>query len=163
MHLNVTFIDDTFSTFKSIGGRAGDSALEVYRDLGDNISTVNGFLQRHRDKKRNPGYSAIIEQAERLLAELRRLDDLVKQTPPDVMREIKNMINNGRYMMSTDEEKYEFKGSSIVMVVSFMGVVALRYFEIIKWSWYIVVPVAIAAMVVIPALVSSLRFSKRGY
>lgn len=160
---DVTFIDDTFRTFKSIGGKPGDAALEVYRDLEDNICTLNAFLQKYQDKKRNSAFSVIIEHAEQLHIELCRLDELVKRTPPDVMKEIKNMIKHGRYMTATDEEKYEFKGSSIVMVASFMSVILLRYFEVIKWSWYIVVPLAIAAMVVITALVSTFRFSKRGY
>jgi len=158
-----SFINDAYRTFNRIGGKPGDAALEVFRDLEDNISTLNAFLERHQGKKRNPGYSEVIEQAERLLAELCRLDYLVKQTPPDVMREIKNMIKHRRHMMATDEEKYEFKGSSLVMIASFLAVILLRYFEVIKWSWYIVVPVATAVVVLIPALLSTLRFIKRGY
>ena len=64
--------------------------------------------------------------------------------------------------MATDKERYEFKGSSLVMVVSFLAVILLRHFEVIKWSWYIVVPVAIAAMVIVPAFISTIRSIKKG-
>lgn len=157
------FIDDVVRTFNSIGGKPGDAALEVYRDLGENISTLSKFLQRHESKKQNPDYSLVIIQVERVLAELKRLDDLVKQTPIDIMKQIKTTIKHGRYITATDKEKYEFKASSFVMLAAFCGVILLRYFEVIRWSWYIVVPIAIGAMVVIPALVSTLRFGKRGY
>ena len=157
------FLDDANRTFRSVAGRPGDGALEVYRDLDDNISTVTEFLDRHRNKRDSPGYGEVISQAQRLLDSLQRLRQLVEETPPDIMKAIKNMIKHGRYVMSTDEEKYEFKGSSLVMIVSFAAVILLRYFEVITWSWYVVIPVAIAAMVIVPALVSTLRFTKRGY
>ena len=79
------------------------------------------------------------------------------------LEEIKSMIKCGRYMTATDKVKYEFKGSSAVMLVSFCVVIVLRYFEVMKWSWYIIIPIAIGAMVVIPGFVSTLRFFKRGY
>lgn len=62
--------------------------------------------------------------------------------------------------MATGKEKYDFKGSSLVMIASFMAVISLRLFEVIMWSWYIVVPVAIIAMVLVPAIISTIRFTK---
>lgn len=63
----------------------------------------------------------------------------------------------------SDQEKYDFKGSTLVMIVSFGAVILLRYLEVITWPWYFVWPAAIAAMVIVPALISTARFNKRGY
>lgn len=66
-------------------------------------------------------------------------------------------------IMGNGEEKHEFKGTSLAMVASFVGVILLRYFEVITWPWYVVVPAAIATMVIVPAVVSTARFMKRGF
>ena len=157
------FVDEASTAFKSVAGRSGDGALEVYRDLGDNIRTMTEFVNRHRTKKDSLGYCEVMGQAQRLLDSLQSLSQLIDETPPEIMKAIKNMIKHGRYVTSSDEEKYEFKGNSLVMIATFAAVILLRYFQVISWSWYIVVPVAIAAMVIVPALLSTLRFTKRGY
>jgi hypothetical protein len=55
-----SFIDDAYRTFRSIGGKSGDAALEVYRDLEANIHTLTAFLQKYQEKIQNPDYSDVI-------------------------------------------------------------------------------------------------------
>lgn len=63
------------------------------------------------------------------------------------------MVNQGNYQR--DKEKYDFRGSNMLLVAVFAGVMALRYFEVIDWSWFVVWPVGIVAAVVVAALVST--------
>lgn len=59
-----------------------------------------------------------------------------------------------------DKEKYDFKGSNIVLVSVILGVCLLRFFEIIKLSWGIVFPMAIFAAILVAALISTFSHTK---
>lgn len=60
----------------------------------------------------------------------------------------------------SDKEKYDFRGSNILLVAVFAAVLALRYFEVIDWSWYVVWPVGILVAVVVAALVSTAIYTR---
>lgn len=65
--------------------------------------------------------------------------------------------------MVDDREKYDFKGSNIVILLVVGIVLFIRYLEIITWSWYFVIPLALGAAVIVAALVSTVRFITRVY
>ena len=147
---------------EELSGKPGEGALEVYRDLAKNLGSVESFINRWQSMQ-GEGYRNVISVASEMRDELYRMQELVNQTPQAVLEEIKRIVKQVRYLTSSDKEKYEFKGSNIVMLLVFGAVILLRYFEIIKLSWYVVFPLALAAAVVIAALISTLRFSRRRY
>ena len=64
--------------------------------------------------------------------------------------------------MASEKERYDFKGSNVVMMAAFGIVILLKYFEVLHLSWYLVIPIGMGAAVLAVALVSTIRFSRRG-
>jgi hypothetical protein len=145
------FVSEAEQLFIDIGGKPGDAALEIYRDLQNNIFNIKAFLQKYDNKTEEYGYKDILSQAKKLFKELQRLDDLVNETPPEVMEAIKNGIRQFRNL----------KKSGLVMISVFVAVILLRYFELISISWYIVFPLSVVAMFIAPQIFFAIGVLKR--
>jgi hypothetical protein len=104
---DVKFIEDANRTIMDVSGKPGEGALEVIRDVDNDIIKINIFLEKYQKHKDKPGCSEVIKQVERLLTELNQLDDIVRLTPPDVMKEIKKSIKLVKSITATDEVKYD--------------------------------------------------------
>ena len=60
-----------------------------------------------------------------------------------------------------DKERYDFRGSTALMAVVFAGVLALRYFEVISLSWWVVWPLGLGVAVIAAAFVSTIIHTRR--
>jgi hypothetical protein len=60
-----------------------------------------------------------------------------------------------------DKERHDFPGSKFVMVLVFGGILALRYFEIIKLSWLIVWPLGLFVSGLVAAFISTIIHTRR--
>jgi len=65
------------------------------------------------------------------------------------------------HLTISDEDKYDFKGSDIVMLLVILTFNLLWYFKIIKLSWFIVFPLSIGAAVVVASVISSILIYRR--
>lgn len=62
-------------------------------------------------------------------------------------------------MTPTNKVQSELQGMSILLIMSFLAIILLRYFGVITWSWYIVGFIA-AAMLMVHALISAIRVAQ---
>jgi hypothetical protein len=87
---NRYFVADALTAFRSVGGRPGDAALEIYRDIDENINTMKGFLDAWRN-----AYDidlTLLSYAEDLYINLRKLREFIEDTPPDMMVSCKEIV-----------------------------------------------------------------------
>lgn len=150
-------ISEATNLWQELAGRPGDGALEVYRDLDDNLQSTRSFISRWQDVT-DPASKHVIEGATETRQELERMRDLVSSTPPPVMAEIKRRLTD-RY--GTDSQKYDFRGSSAVMAAIVIGFALLRYFEIITLSWWLVWPLGLGAALIAASLISTIIRARR--
>lgn len=150
-------ITDATALGQELAGQPGDGALAVYRDLDSNLQSTRGFVGRWKSAS-DSGAQRIVQVAREIQRELERMRELVSATPPHVMAEIKRRLTTA---FGTDEQRYEFRGSSALMVFVFAGVLALRYFEVISLSWWIVWPLGLGAAVLAAAFVSTIVRTRR--
>ena len=59
------------------------------------------------------------------------------------------------------EEKYEFRGSTAVMLIVFGVIILLWYVEVITLSWWIVWPLGLLASVVVAAVISTIVHTRQ--
>ena len=59
--------------------------------------------------------------------------------------------------MPSDGVKHDFRDSSLAMAVSFCVVLALRYVDVVSWSWPITGLVAITTIIIVPTIISTIR------
>ena len=86
-------ISDAEVLGQELGGRPGDGALEVYRDLDSNLQSARGFISRWHGASDSHAQH-IIEVAREIQRELERMSELVSATPPHVMVEIKRRLSS---------------------------------------------------------------------
>ena len=60
-----------------------------------------------------------------------------------------------------DKERYDFTGSTFVMVLVLAGVLALRFFEVIQLSWWVVWPLGLLASVIVAAFISTIIHTRQ--
>jgi len=150
-------ISDAAVLGQQLGGQPSDGALEVYRDLDSNLQSTSRFISRWQGAS-DSGAQRIIQVAREIQRELERMRELVSATPPHVMAEIKRTLTSA---FGTDEQRYDFRGSSAVMLFVLVGVLSLRYFEVISLSWWIVLPLGLGAAVVAAAFISTIIRTRR--
>lgn len=92
---DANFINDAMMTFRTIGGRSGDAALEIYRDLDKDIRTAQRFLDKWKGHSGH-GYDPILRQARDLYEELLHLREIVNEAGPEMMAEAKRRVRAQR-------------------------------------------------------------------
>lgn len=155
-------LHDAVELGSALSGKPGEGALEVYRDLEKNLAQTEAFIARWGGAP-SPGSKPTVTVARGIRAALVEMTGLVESTPPEVMRAIQASVRQVRYLTASEKERYDFKGSNFVMMAAFGTVLLLKYLEVIDLSWYLVIPIGIGAAVIAAALVSVIRFSRRGY
>jgi hypothetical protein len=150
-------VTDAMTLGEELGGRPGEGALEVYRDLAANLQSTRRFIGRWQSAS-DAGAQRVVQAAREIQRELELMTELVSATPPQVMAEIKRTLTTA---FGTDEQRYEFRGSTALMVCVFAAVLALRYFEVITLSWWIVWPLGLGAAVITAALASTIIHTRR--
>ena len=135
------------SAARRIGGSPGDGAVAIYRDLEMNIAVAREFLSNWEGRSQ----SSIVLRFRELLMELEKLDSMVGNADPVLMGKMIENLHN----VPTEEELFDFKGSGAVMLLAFSSVIVLKLLEIVTWSWLVIIPVGIGAMVMVPALIST--------
>ena len=151
------FLSDAVALGQELSGRPGEGALEVYRDLDSNLQSTREFINRWQGASDSCA-SRVVEVAREIERELERMRDLVASTPPHVMAEIKRTLTAA---YGTEKQRYDFRGSSVVMLLVFVGFLLLRYFEVISISWWVVWPLGLGAAVVVAALISTIIHARR--
>lgn len=155
-------LSDAVQLGSALSGKPGEGALEVYCDLDKNLRQTQAFIARWREDASSES-KRLVSVAQRIREALAEMTTLVESTPPEVMRAIKTGIGHVRYLTSSEKERYEFKGSNVVMMAAFGIVLLLKYLNVLNLSWYLVIPIGIGTAVLAAALVSTIRFSRRGY
>jgi hypothetical protein len=150
-------LTDAMALGEELGGRPGEGALEVYRDLAANLQSTRRFIGRWQIAS-DSGGQRVVQVAREIQRELERMAELVSATPPHAMAEIRRRLTTA---FGTDEQRFEFRGSTALIVFVFAGVIALRYFEVITLSWWIVWPLGLGAAVIAAALVSTIIHTRR--
>lgn len=89
------FLDSAFRLEQELTGAPGDAALEVYRDLQKNIKSTKSFIEEYSHLK-HPIYRRVLDEASNTYDGLVKLQQLVDQTPPEVMDDIKKTIGMTR-------------------------------------------------------------------
>lgn len=155
-------VRDAVQLGSALSGKPGEGALEVYRDLDQNLAQVEAFIAQWR-KAVSPESKRLVAVAQQIREALSEMSAFVQSTTPDVMRAIKSGVRQVRYLTATEKERYDFKGSNVFMMAVFGIVALLKHVGVLDMSWYIVIPIGIGAAVLAAALISTIRFSRRGY
>lgn len=149
-------ISDAEALGQELSGQPGEGALEVYRDLDSNLQSTRRFISRWKDSS-HPCAQYVIKAALEMERELEQMSNLVASTPPDVMARIKQVLTAH---FGTEKQQYDYRGSSAVMVIVLVGIILLRYFEVISISWWIVWPLGLSAAVAVAALISTIIYKR---
>lgn len=92
--VNRDFIESALTAFKSVGGQSGDAALEIYRDIEKDIETMQEFI--HNWKNSTDIDKKVLSLAESLYFQLEKLKTFIEDTPPDMMKDCKEVVINKR-------------------------------------------------------------------
>lgn len=155
-------LHDAVQLGSALSGKPGEGALEVYRDLDKNLRQTQAFIARWK-RAASPESKRLVSIGQRIGEALVEMTALVDSTPPEVMHAIKAGVRQVRHLTASERERYDFKGSNLLMVAAFVIVLFLKYLGVLDLSWYFVVPIGIGAAVLAASLVSTIRFSRRGY
>lgn len=155
-------LHDAVQLGSELSGKPGEGALEVYRDLDKNLRQTQAFVARWKEEV-SPESKRLVSVAQRIREALAEMTALVESTPPEVMRAIKAGVRHVRYLTASEKERYDFKGSNVIMMAAFGIVLLLKYLGVLDISWHLVIPIGIGAAVLAAAVVSTIRFSWRGH
>lgn len=91
---NLEFTDDAIEAFKSVGRLQGSAVIEIYRDIDKHIEIFYVFLNRWEisrdiDKK-------TIKLGRSMYNELSKLNNYIRDTPLDIMADVKKIIMQKR-------------------------------------------------------------------
>lgn len=92
---NLDFTEDALKTFKSVIGRAEDSAMEMHRRIAKDIGILQSFLNKWEssgdiDKK-------TMKLAKSLHHEHVQFKNFIDQTPPDMIAGLQDIIMQTRW------------------------------------------------------------------
>ncbi len=152
---------EAYKLAKELGGKPNEGALEVYRDLESNTISTKHFLDRWKSVE-SIELKQVIEEVKRIYNSLLEMQKLVDSTPPNILREIKQRLSKN-FGYVNEDEKYHSKYGTPVMIVVAVGIIALKYFGILSWSWFLIFPLAIIAGVISAAITSSIILAVRGH
>lgn len=92
-------VSDAVRLKAELDGRPGDGALEVYRDLDENLKSTRHFLAQWRNVSHSTAQELVACVAETERA-LELMQSLVVATPADVLNEIKNSLSAAKIGIS---------------------------------------------------------------